>query len=113
MPAADGVGAGRRASCDAFNSRLVVPSALVVPDRAEHTMATRCVGKYDSAMDPMLPRNLPTEVPPYFCTTQGTASSDELLKRRIGGDAVPVGVMIGELEVDMLGVSAGCVQPTR
>lgn len=33
---------GRRASLAARRSKLVVPSALVEPERAEHTMARRC-----------------------------------------------------------------------
>jgi hypothetical protein len=38
----DGVGVGLRASEAARSKRLVVPSAFVDPERAEHTMATLC-----------------------------------------------------------------------
>lgn len=38
---------GLSASSAARSKRFVVPSALVDPERAEHTMATLCWSKYD------------------------------------------------------------------
>lgn len=40
----------------------------------------------DSTIRVMLSSDLPTLVPPYFCTTQGTESSAELRSRSSGED---------------------------
>lgn len=56
----------------------MVPLALVDPDLAEHTRATRNEGadaRYDGTIWFVMPsRNLPTDVPPYFCTIQSVGS---------------------------------------
>ena len=94
---ADLVRVGRaRASEAARSSRFVVPSALVDPERAEHTTATLCWSKYVLAKAKNQPRcpldmkqsygrissaiwaaNFPTLVPPYFCTSHVAAGSME------------------------------------
>lgn len=67
-----------RACVAAVKSRLVVPFALVDPERAEQTSAIRSLrpsvaeaaaDRYDGTIcEVIVGRNLPTEVPPYFCT---------------------------------------------
>ncbi len=62
---------GRSASSAARRRRLVVPVALVAPERAEHTTAMRCLlliaeGTMSVAITS---RNLPTEVPPILAIT--------------------------------------------
>ena len=62
---------GRRASSAARRRRLVVPVALVAPERAEQTIAIRCLlliaeGTMSVAITS---RNLPTEVPPILAIT--------------------------------------------
>ena len=60
------------ASFAALSRRFVVPKAFVCPLLAEHTMATLWDCRYWGAMTCAIAgRNLPTEVPPYFCTIQG------------------------------------------
>lgn len=55
----------------ASKSRLVVPSDLVELERAEQTTATLCNWRYSGMIVPVIASsNLPTLVPPYFCTTQ-------------------------------------------
>lgn len=66
------------ASLAARRRRFVVPSAFVDPDRAEQTMAILLRGvdgsrgdRYEGTMSRAIETlNLPTEVPPYFWTTQ-------------------------------------------
>lgn len=88
------------ASSAARNNKLVVPSAFVEPDRAEHTTTTLCWSKYDLRVrervcaavaathgkmsSAILAANLPTLVPPYFCTSQVAAGS-MLFWWRLGG----------------------------
>lgn len=77
-----------RASVEALRSSDVVPSALVDPDRAEHTIASLCWSRYVLQVDmtrsgfwfrktrfvethetislAIFTANLPTLVPPYF-----------------------------------------------
>lgn len=83
--------AGWRASLDACSRRFVVPRALVCDDRAEHTIATLLLGRYDleqtakvsselrrgrymplkvlwthATILVILSSDFPTLVPPYF-----------------------------------------------
>lgn len=54
-----------------------MPSALVLPDRAEHTITTRFVLRYDGVMEStIVGRNLPMLVPPYFWTIHFTSFDD-------------------------------------
>lgn len=54
------------------SSRLVVPELLVLPDKAEQTMATRCDAENDGMISPQIRfDSFPRLVPPYFCTIQG------------------------------------------
>lgn len=60
-------------------------------------------------MLPMLSKLLPTLVPPYFCTTQGTLSSSELARSCASGEAereVAVGV---EEEVEAILAREGSI----
>jgi hypothetical protein len=85
---------GRCSASDAARrSRFVVPSALVLPERAEQTIATLCCERYslyDDVKDwsegtncvahgtislAIFRANLPTLVPPYFWTSQGVMGS--------------------------------------
>ena len=47
-------------------------------------------------MRQMLSSDLPTEVPPYFCTTHGTESSAELRRSSSGVELVMVDVLADE-----------------
>ena len=92
----------------------MVPRAFVWVDRAEQTIATRELGRYDliregqtvsrndgrkktlsthSTMWLMLSNDLPTLVPPYFCTTHGTLSSAEFRNSSSAG-------LVNELDSD-------------
>jgi hypothetical protein len=51
----------------------------------------------------MLSRDLPTDVPPYFCTTHGTLSSSELRSSSSTGKLVGVDADV-DVDVELIGV---------
>ena len=65
---------------------MVVPSALVLPDRAEQTITTRFVCRYDGVIvSTIIGRNFPTLVPPYFCTIHGALAGGAIILESGGG----------------------------
>lgn len=104
----------------ARSSKFVVPRVLLIPDRAEQTIATRCWSRcilfenfqldgrwqvgytYGMISSHILEANLPTLVPPYFWTSQGVDGSTGFWWRI---RCIPDGGVIGgekELESDIL-----------
>lgn len=73
MDEARSLARGRSVSSAARRRRLVVPVALVAPERAEQTIAIRCFELIaDGTMSVAITsRNLPTEVPPILAITCG------------------------------------------